>query len=172
MRAAFSALFSDKKYVALAGAATLCVFLAYLVLINWQFLPAIFRLKGTATVVTALGGLLYNVFLALDAFSLISLPIIALLAGINIALLVMRLRMMKGTNARESSTSFLGLVAGAFAAGCPACATGLLALMGVAGGLAALPFHGVELKIASIALLSASIFFISKSLSGCKSCRV
>lgn len=65
-------------------------------------------------------------------------------------------------------SGFLGTLVGAAATGCPTCGAPLLAVVGMPLGLFRLPFWGLELKAASIILMSVSIFFMLKPLKGCK----
>ncbi|QQG39354.1 MAG: hypothetical protein HYS81_03110 [Candidatus Aenigmatarchaeota archaeon] len=100
-----------------------------------------------------------------------SVMIVATLVGTNVSLLVYRVRAY-GFNAKQGGSGLGGFALGALGAGCPACATGLLSLLGVAGGLAALPFQGWELRILSIALLTAPIYWLSKDIANNGACPI
>lgn len=52
-----------------------------------------------------------------------------------------------------SAGGISGVVPGLLASGCASCGTGLLGLFGVAGAVAALPFHGNLLRLGGIVLL-------------------
>jgi len=87
------------------------------------------------------------------------------LAGINVALLIFKIRgstlvTIKGST---GSTAF-GRVLATFTPGCPACTTPLVAILATIGGLTIFPLQGLELKFISIAALSLSIYLILKSL--------
>lgn len=87
------------------------------------------------------------------------------LAGINISLLVSRIKgsrfiEIKGTG---SSTVFAGTLM-AFTPGCPACTTPLVADLSAIGGLAVFPLQGLEFKIISAASLAFSTYWLSRGL--------
>lgn len=89
----------------------------------------------------------------------------AALAGINISLLVSKIKgsrfiAIKGTS---SSTAF-GSALMAFTPGCPACTTPLVAALSVIGGMAVFPLQGLEFKIISAASLAFSTYWLSRGL--------
>ena len=80
-----------------------------------------------------------------------------ILFGVNVALAVYLFRRTKRLTVKDQSGTVLGGTVGAFAAACPVCGAFLLSLIGVGGGLASLPFDGLELKIGSLALIILSL---------------
>src|SRR3989338_8139000 len=102
-------------------------------------------------------------------FTFVSNIIISVLFGLNAVILVQRFR-MKARIAKESSLSGTGIIAGAFASGCPVCGSLLLPLIGVSGGLAAFPFRGLELKVLAVSFMLVSTYFVLKSDSKCDLC--
>lgn len=94
--------------------------------------------------------------------------LVAALFGTNLAFLLYK------RDTKASTGTFLGTVAGAFAAGCPACGAILLSLIGVTSGFAAFPLRGFEIQLASVAILSAVMFYAARGIagSGCQRCRV
>jgi len=90
--------------------------------------------------------------------------IVALLMGINISLLIYKLKEFTA-NKGSSTMSGVGIFAAALANGCPGCFAGLfpfvLSIFGVSATLSILPFNGIELQVLSAALLGTSIFFLS-----------
>lgn len=86
------------------------------------------------------------------------------LFGVNVALAVYLFRRTKRLTAKDQSGTIAGGVVGAFAAACPVCGAFLLSLIGVTGGLAALPFNGLELKVASLGLIIISLWLISRRI--------
>ena len=92
--------------------------------------------------------------------SIVLTGIVAILAGINIALVAYNIKTQRTMNVKKNGvTTFLGGTLTAFTPGCPACTTSLSALLGVIGGLAIFPFHGLELKFISISALVFSIWW-------------
>lgn len=100
--------------------------------------------------------LVQGIFVANTVSALVLQAVIALLAGISVSLMVVNVQM------EGSALGFSGILAGVLSGGCTACGTSLLPLLGVAGGLAALPFEGRELYVAGILLLVMSIHRLAK----------
>lgn len=94
---------------------------------------------------------------------------VSVLGGLSIALLVYK---MKNTNrsAGGGLIGFGGVFGGALSSTCSACSTTLISILGVAGGLSILPFKGLELSTASIAILIVSIYFTAKNLDEQNTC--
>lgn len=91
--------------------------------------------------------------------------LVAVLAGINVSLIVFKIKRTRTINLKKAggSTLFGGTFA-AFTPGCPACTTPLAVLLGTVGGLAIFPLQGLEIKLLSIAILSFSIYWITKGI--------
>lgn len=115
-----------------------------------------------------LGGLFTNNTL-LSASLLIST---SLLAGINVALLVIKIKNTKAVSYKESGLSSGGTIASVMATGCSSCGISILSLIGIAGGLTFLPFGGIELGFIGLLLLLFSIYWTSKGISECEICKV
>lgn len=91
--------------------------------------------------------------------------VIAILAGVNISLLVYKIRGTTGINLKKSSGSTVaGSAFAVFTPGCPACTTPLIVVLGAVGGLAVFPLQGLELKIISVVALLFSIYWVSRGL--------
>ena len=97
--------------------------------------------------------------------------IVAVLAGINIALVAYNIKTQRNKNMRKSGTSaVLGGALTAFTPGCPACTTSLSAVLGVVGGLAIFPLQGLELKIISVGALIFSIWWAMRNINNTTCC--
>jgi hypothetical protein len=95
---------------------------------------------------------------------------IAVLFGMNVVMVVYLLRRNAALVAKGGTvTGFLGLVSGIFGIGCAACGsfilTSVLALFGVSGVLAFLPFGGEEFGFLAVALLLVSVGIAAKQIS-------
>ena len=116
--------------LAYAGAASIALLLVYYLLLTRT--TSLHRLVDAAAQVPAYLPIQMSLVLVTTA-----------LFGANFAVVVLL------TRARHVSTtqagSIVGGIVGAFGAGCPACGAYLLSLLGVGGGLAILPFGGLEL---------------------------
>jgi len=111
-------------------------------------------------------------FLPVYMMTSISLTgIVAILAGINIALVAYNIKIQRSNNIKKSNVSaFLGGTLTAFTPGCPACTTSLTAVLGVVGGLAIFPLQGIELKLISIAALTFSIWWAMRNINNTTCC--
>lgn len=86
------------------------------------------------------------------------------LFGLNVSLAIYLFRRTKRLTMKDQSGTVIGGTVGAFAAACPVCGAFLLSLIGVTGGLAALPFNGLELKVGSLALIILSLWLIARRI--------
>lgn len=96
---------------------------------------------------------------------------IALLSGINIALLVYYTKRVQRVTAafrHVYATSYLGILAGFLGVGCVACGsvilTAVLATLGAGGLLLALPFNGAEVGMVALVILLASNYLLIKKI--------
>lgn len=89
--------------------------------------------------------------------------IVAVLAGVNISLIVYRFKGFTGINLKKSGGSTVaGSAFAVFTPGCPACTTPLAVMLATIGGLAIFPLQGLELKLISVAALMFSTYWITR----------
>ncbi|HEX9721803.1 MAG TPA: hypothetical protein VGA53_00920 [Candidatus Paceibacterota bacterium] len=96
-------------------------------------------------------------------YVILTLGAIALF-GINIPLLVYRWRKFGFPKLKIQSGTGLGSLVGIGASACPVCGSTLLSAIGIAGGLAAFPLGGLELKALSFGLLALPIWLTKRDL--------
>ena len=96
--------------------------------------------------------------------------IVAVLAGINIALVAYNIKTQRNKNIKNGTSAILGGALTAFTPGCPACTTSLSAVLGIVGGLAIFPLQGLELKIVSIGALTFSIWWAMRNINNSTCC--
>ena len=96
--------------------------------------------------------------------------VVAVLGGINIALVVYNIKTQRMNLQKSSSSAIFGGALAAFTPGCPACTTSLTAVLGIVGGLAIFPLQGLELKFISIAALSFSIWWAMRNINKVSCC--
>jgi hypothetical protein len=96
--------------------------------------------------------------------------VVAVLGGINIALVVYNIKTQRMKLQKSSSSAIFGGALAAFTPGCPACTTSLTAVLGIVGGLAIFPLQGLELKFISIAALSFSIWWAMRNINKASCC--
>ncbi|XGI83200.1 hypothetical protein ACEU6E_07915 [Halorutilales archaeon Cl-col2-1] len=94
---------------------------------------------------------------------------VAGLFGVNLSMLAYHFK-ENGVSVREGSGSAVGLFLGVLGAGCAACGTavlaGILSVFGVVGGLAFLPFDGVEFSVLAALALLVSVYWIADGMRG------
>ena len=147
-------IYSNKKYLIISIITSIITFIALYYLTFYFTTPRALR---------SMEGSFYLYFTFISNF------IISILFGLNVSIILQRIN-MKANVAKESSLSGSGVLAGAFASGCPVCGSLLLPLIGVSGGLAAFPFRGLELKALALLLMLISTYFVLKSNNKCESC--
>lgn len=147
-------VYSNEKYLLLSLVVALVTF------IGLYYLTFYFT---TLTALRFMEGEFYFYFTFASNF------IISALFGFNASAIVSKIH-MKSKIAKDSSFSGGGVIAGAFASGCPVCGSLLLPLIGISGGLATFPFRGLELKALAVSLMLVSTYFILKNYNKCDSC--
>lgn len=89
------------------------------------------------------------------------------LFGVNISLLVYRSRKFGFAlrSVREGgAANGLGSIIGIAASACPVCGSTILSAIGIASGLAAFPFQGLELKALSFGLMALPVWLTQRDL--------
>lgn len=92
--------------------------------------------------------------------------ILAILVGIVTVTTAISLK--RNYNNTGSVTTTFGSLVGFASAGCASCGAGVLALMGVTGGAAVLPFNGLEVQVLSILILIGSMEYTGRQDAICK----
>ncbi len=174
-------VFTKPRYIILATLITGIVFTFALWLPNIRLIGVVL-LSGTASVyqkfsfVFSLYGSIGTNFTLVSASYTIA---IAVLFGINVALLTYYIRKIRGNIGNIKSTGAVGiggLVSGIFGIGCAACGTfvltSVLALFGATGFLAILPFGGEEFGFLGVGLLLYSIYLVLKKIQASMVCSI
>jgi hypothetical protein len=178
---AFKQVFSAKRYLSLAGIIAFIVFTVAVWLPNFKIIVQVVT-SSTASfadkwnILAGFFGSIRTNFTIVSASYTIA---IALLFGINVAMIVYYMRRnkeMNGNSAGVAGAGFGGLVSGFFGIGCAACGTlilgPVLTLIGAGGLLALLPFGGEEFGFIGVGLLGFSIFLIAKKITTPAVCKV
>ena len=104
------------------------------------------------------------------AASITLTAVVAILAGINIALVAYNIKTQRDKNVKSGAGDIFGGALTAFTPGCPACTTSLTAVLGIVGGLAIFPLQGLELKFISIGALTFSIWWAMRNINKASCC--
>lgn len=94
-------------------------------------------------------------------YVILTLGAIALF-GVNVSLLVYRWRKFGPPRWKTEAGGGVGMIFGIAASACPVCGSTLLSAIGIAGGLAAFPLGGLELKALSFGFLILPLWLIRK----------
>ena len=139
-------------------------------LMNFRLLKmtllGLYTLEYKIKLLTALLG---GMWTAMSGFGLTMLIIIAVLTGANLTLIFKRVMEIHSFGKLNFFASF-GSAFGFIASGCAACGLPILALLGLGGAAAYLPFQGAELSILSAVLLAISFYMMAKSELKAKVC--
>jgi hypothetical protein len=90
------------------------------------------------------------------------LVISAILTGINLSLLVKKVKSLRSQGNLKvvvGGSTLIGIVS----SGCASCGLPILALLGLSGSVAYLPFRGIELSSLSVILLLFSLYHLIKA---------
>ncbi len=87
-----------------------------------------------------------------------------ILFGLNITLLVYRVRKYGWPKFRKQTGTGIGSLIGIAASACSVCGSTILSVIGITGGLAVFPLQGLELKALSVAFLALPIWLTYREL--------
>ena len=168
---ALQEVFKNPRYVILSGAVSLIAFSLTVWIPNAQL---IFRvatsenasLFDTLTFSFRLFASITTNFTVLSATYTLA---IAILLGINVALILYVIKRQKDAVSKSGTTSgILGIASGIIGIGCSACGSvilvSVLAALGGVGTLAFLPLNGGEFGILGTLLLLVSSFFLARQI--------
>lgn len=110
-----------------------------------------------------LGKLLGGAITNNSPFTFLLLLLTSFLAGINMALALYQWKHHRALTMTKNSTTTTGIGVGILAAGCSGCGLSILAILGLAGVIAFLPFKGQELSVFSIIILTTTLFWLAKN---------
>ena len=172
-------VFRKPAYSILALATSITVFALAVWLPNFSLLVWIMGHPGISLAqkfdlpISLLGSIATNFTLLSASYTMA----IAILFGINIAMMVFYLRRrVAAVKSSGVTMGFLGLVSGALGMGCAACGSLLLtsglSLLAASSILAWLPLGGSEFGILGVILLMISIYIIAKQIQNPAVCRI
>lgn len=177
LRVAVGEVFAYPRYIALAGAISVLVFLLAVWFPNLGLIAQVSSnanapIAATVDIALSLLGGIGTNFSLLSAGYTIA---IAVLFGITTAMIVYLVKQRRIAAARQSIAVGSGaMVSGVIGVGCAACGSLILGVvlpsLGAAGALAALPLNGEEFGILSVALLFVSLLLVSKDIAKSRAC--
>ena len=170
-------VFKRRRFIAIALASTASIGVSIIWLSGYQLIwfaltSDIFNRSAKLKILwTSLGSFTTNFTLA----SQIMIVLVALLSGINIAMLTFYFKRRMAVSGAAGASGF-GLIIGTLGVGCSACGSVILSsLIGITSAsalISVLPLHGVEFGLASIALIGLSTYWLAKKISSPEICEV
>jgi len=163
-------VFRNKRYVFLGVFFALLVYMLAVLTHKADFIG--FTIKSDLFNIVTKFKLILGTFLSIETnftslFSFWSVIVLAIVAGINMGMLVYLLR-RDATIRKEAGASFFGIIAGMFGIGCAACGSVLLtAIFGLgftASLISFLPLDGVEFTVIALVVMVVSVYYISKKI--------
>ena len=115
--------------------------------------------------------LLEGLSTSMTHFALVLLILTALLTGINLTLVTLRLSAMRGAGKLHVMVGGSSLIA-IVTSGCALCGLPILGLLGLSGSLIYLPFHGTELSVIAVVLLLITLYFMLLSYPTEQVCKI
>lgn len=163
-------VFGKTSYLAIAIIGGFAIFTFAVWLPNFSLIVNTLGNSGVPLGIKAqlLAGLFEGITTNFNAFGAVSLILISVLFGINLAMAIYLVKKNGAPGRSAMAAGAGGMVSGIFGVGCAACgsflATSILSLFGAAGAISLLPLKGAEFSVASILLLCASIYFAARKI--------
>jgi hypothetical protein len=115
--------------------------------------------------------LLQGLGTSMTKFALVLLILTAVLTGINLTLVTLRLSALRSggkLHIMVGGSSVIAIVT----SGCAMCGLPILGLLGLSGSLIYLPFQGTELSVISVILLLITLYFMLMSYPTEQVCKI
>ena len=170
-------VFRNKRYVAIGFIFAMFVYLLSVLTHKAEFVG--FAIKSELFDFTQKIKLIFGALLSIDTnfisyFSFWVVVLLALIAGINIAMLVYLLRRQAKVR-KEAGASIFGVIAGMLGIGCAACGSVILTTIFGLGFTASLisflPLDGAEFMIIALIVMMGSVYYISRKITNPMVCK-
>lgn len=170
IKVAWNEVFSRTPYIIGAASLAFAVFAFAVLLPNLSLLTEVV-LGSSASLETKINltlSLLGGIRTNFSVLSAIYTILIAVLVGVNAAMIVYLVRKRSGLGQKGMAAGAGGIVSGALGVGCAACGSfllsAILASFGAASALAILPLKGGGFGIVSVALLGVTLGIVSNKI--------
>ncbi len=115
--------------------------------------------------------LLQGLGTSMTKFALVLLLLTAILTGINLTLVALRLLILRSGGKLHLMVGGSSLIA-IVTSGCAMCGLPILGLLGLSGSLIYLPFQGTELSVIAVILLLMTLYFMLSSYPTEQVCKI
>lgn len=161
-------LFSKKLLLA-ASSVSFIYFLLAIYIMNLNFVSGVIQSSyPLGNKIYILASILKSSPQVMNWYEFTLLLVISVLTGLNFGLVLiqlLRIKQLKKVHVVASGSSILGIAG----SGCVSCGLSVIALVGLGGSIAYLPFRGAELSYLSVFLLLITLlFFIKNGQNACK----
>lgn len=168
-------VFREKRYWFLTSVVAFLTIAFVVLLPNFKLIKQIFIESGAGAGLVLMGNLLASIGDNLTLFSILITVLLGIMLGVNISLLIYKLRTLRKGNSKTDALGGVGFFVGLLGVGCAACGTALIAALlpfGIGSLLLFLPFGGLELQILALLLLGFSSMRLLKEISSPAVCEI
>lgn len=158
------------QYIILASTIAFVIFFLFVFLTNIPIFLQAWSVAGFELFPKVSLNIIDTILAVSGKLALSLMIAISIMGGVNISMIIFRFVTTKRLGLNFVSIG--GLFGSVFGAGCPACSTSLLSLVGVSGGLSVLPFKGIEITSFGLLILLVAFYFTARSISYCEECRI
>jgi len=166
-------VFAKPSYTLLATAITLFVFVFNVTLPNINLVFIKFAEYGITDGLSLVWSMVTGVTSFMSTSSIISLALLAVLTGMSISLAIFKMKNLQSFNLQQGGAVGIGgFLMGVLVPGCSSCGIGVLASLGLASGLAVLPFRGLEISILSIIVMVILVAWLATGARDAPACKI
>lgn len=151
------------RYALIGALAAFTAYALYALLLNHGLILTTLASGEYGLITTLLPTLILGYAGTTTALSITLTVMVALLVGVNVALVAFRLTELASLG-RQDASSLGGMLVAVAAPACPACATAIFAVAGGTSLFAILPFKGTEIKVLALLLLVGSAVWMTAQL--------
>ena len=108
-------------------------------------------------------------YLTVGIFAFFSTVILSILTAILLSLLWYRAEITKlGIKKNMTILDYISIFFGITVSGCPTCGLGLIAILGLGAGVAALPFKGAEITVVALIIVIFALYQVTNRILSCE----
>lgn len=169
----FVTIFTRPKYLAISFFVSLIIFFLFIIVNNLPSLTSVVKIQASPSLILdVLLNAVTNIYYVSGIIPFAAILFVSVLSGIAISIFIYQIDIAKSIVGKGNLMGFGGIFSGSLSAGCSACSTTLISMLGVAGGLAVFPLKGLEISLLSIVVLTLSIYFLLKSTAKVGECKI
>lgn len=169
----FVRIFTRPKYLAISFFVSLIIFFLFIIVNNLPALISVVKIQASPSLILdVLLNAVTNIYYVSGIIPFAAILFVSALSGIAISIFSYQIDIAKSIVGKGNLMGFGGIFSGSLSAGCSACSTTLISMLGVAGGLAVFPLKGLEFSVLSSVVLMISIYFLLKGTAKFEDCKI